>query len=106
LLKSMGKIVARRSQPGRLIVWKIIGTDGSFKNFDKNGRGGEIRTHDLLHPKQARIPGYATPRTIHWIAPARKSLCRQPLHFTTQKSILVERSGNNPARWAAKEEAA
>ena len=28
----------------------------------KNGRGGEIRTHDLLHPKQARIPGYATPR--------------------------------------------
>src|SRR6185295_12207151 len=27
-----------------------------------SGRGGEIRTHDLLHPKQARIPGYATPR--------------------------------------------
>jgi hypothetical protein len=27
-----------------------------------DGRGGEIRTHDLLHPKQARIPGYATPR--------------------------------------------
>src|SRR5215472_16055699 len=34
------------------------------KNPVKNGRGGEIRTHDLLHPKQARIPGYATPRTI------------------------------------------
>ena len=23
-------------------------------NFFKNGRGGEIRTHDLLYPKQAR----------------------------------------------------
>ena len=30
----------------------------------RNGRGGEIRTHDLLHPKQTRIPGYATPRPV------------------------------------------
>jgi hypothetical protein len=35
---------------------------GSAQTLGKNGRGGEIRTHDLLHPKQARIPGYATPR--------------------------------------------
>src|ERR1043165_330193 len=35
-------------------VWKALGSVKTFQNFKKNGRGVEIRTHDLLYPKQAR----------------------------------------------------
>jgi hypothetical protein len=32
-----------------------------FIFIDKNGRGGEIRTHDLLYPKQARYQATLRP---------------------------------------------
>ena len=60
-----GRTADRRG--GRLRLareFHIIASGKSGLSGGKNGRGGEIRTHDLLHPKQARIPGYATPRTI------------------------------------------
>ena len=37
----------------------------------KNGRGGEIRTHDLLYPKQARYQPTLRPDTGKKILPAK-----------------------------------
>jgi hypothetical protein len=47
-----------RMSPG---MRKLSGKRMTLENPIKNGRGGEIRTHDLLYPKQARYQATLRP---------------------------------------------
>ena len=48
-------------EKGRKKQNRALSPPGGLK---KNGRGGEIRTHDLLYPKQARYQATLRPDTM------------------------------------------
>jgi hypothetical protein len=52
--------------------WKKQGAE-----IQENGRGGEIRTHDLLYPKQARYQATLRPDTGLRKVPGRGLFCKE-----------------------------
>jgi len=65
--------------------------------IDKNGRGGEIRTHDLLYPKQARYQATLRPDTgaVRLPTDKRKGNAEFYEHLSRSQALHPKVKGRN-----------
>ncbi len=76
---------------GKIPVGFQAKTLNTAENKGKNGRGGEIRTHDLLYPKQARYQPTLRPDTGTKIVAIRER----------DGNLLIRYFGSAAPQWAA-----
>jgi hypothetical protein len=58
----------------KIILPSLLTASHEFA-LEENGRGGEIRTHDLLYPKQARYQATLRPDTERSKLPTARGNC-------------------------------
>jgi hypothetical protein len=78
---------------------KGVPKQNNLKTVEKNGRGGEIRTHDLLYPKQARYQATLRPDASAGAiaSPAEERLkCRVQAQIANDFRIFVPSPARSP----------